>query len=151
MPWYSMSNRTWSPSLTSSIMSAACAKSCNLLNHSGGPVIIVLVRRIVGTVKDRGTPIITGESNSVLDTVDQVLNLMSDHVQVILLRDMLKLSKTYRIIDEGSGKRDQVKPLLFHQPRSFVDRVVMVGHEQRRGSGELHESPKVEHWIITSW
>lgn len=71
-------------------MSAACAKSCTFLNHSGGPVIIVLVRRIVGTVKDRGTPIITGESNSVLDTVDQVLNLMSDHIQTTLPRDVWK-------------------------------------------------------------
>lgn len=27
----------------------------------------------------------------------------------------------------------------------------MVGHEQRRGSRELHQSPKVEQWIVTSW
>lgn len=69
-------------------MSGACARSCALLNHSGRPVVVVLVRRVVRAVKDRGAPIITGESNTVLDTVDQVLDLMSDHLQTIFPRVM---------------------------------------------------------------
>lgn len=88
MSWYSKSHRTCSSGFKSLIMSGACARACALWNHSGGPVIVVLVRRLVRAVKDSGAPIVTGESNPMLDTVDQVLNLMSDHVQTRLPRDV---------------------------------------------------------------
>lgn len=75
------------PRLVPQIAYVTDAMSCILLDYSSRPVIVVLVRRVIRPVEDRRAPIVGGERNSVLDTCNQVLNLMSQNMIAWHLRN----------------------------------------------------------------